>query len=235
MANGKPITDPASGFNAADPYANRDPRLAASIMYPGEAFKQVNGSLTHYDPFTTTSSDYYASRNNTSPSAYLIKKYTSNLTDFTQLFNTGLNMPIIRYAEVLLTDAEAKIEMGKIDGTVYNDISAVRVRAGMPPVDLSVYNNQTSLRTLVRNERRIELAFEGLRFFDIQRWKIGPQVMSGPVYGAKLGTIDPTGKYTITGASLNIETRVFADKNYLWPIPQTEIDLNKNTTQNPGY
>lgn len=235
MANGKPITDPASGFNAADPYANRDPRLAASIMYPGEAFTQVNGTLTHYDPFSTTSSDYYASRNNTSLSAYLVKKYTSNLTDFTQLFNTGLNMPIIRYAEVLLTDAEAKIEMGKIDGTVYDDISAVRIRAGMPPVDLSVYNNQTSLRALVRNERRIELAFEGLRFFDIQRWKIGPQVMSGPVYGAKLGTIDPTGKYTITGAPLSIETRVFADKNYLWPIPQTEIDLNKNTTQNPGY
>jgi hypothetical protein len=119
---------------------------------------------------------------------------------------------------------------------VYDDINAVRARAGMPPVDKVAYGSQTTLRTLVRNERRVELAFEGLRFFDIQRWKIGSQVMSGPIYGAKLGTIDPTtGKYTITGALLNIETRIFADKNYLWPIPQTEIDLDKGLKQNPGY
>ncbi|WP_184549450.1 RagB/SusD family nutrient uptake outer membrane protein [Mucilaginibacter sp. FT3.2] len=236
MANGKPITDPASGFDAANPYANRDPRLAATIMYPGESFTQVNGNPTYYDPFTTTSADYYASRNNTSPTAYLVKKYNSNLTDFSQLFNAGLNIPLIRYSEVLLTDAEAKIELGKIDGTVYDDINAVRVRAGMPAVDKAVYGNQATLRTLVRNERRVELAFEGLRFFDIQRWGIGSQVMSGPIYGAKLGTITPsTGKYTVTGAPLNIETRVFADKNYLWPIPQTEIDLDKNLKQNPGY
>ena len=236
MANGKPITDPASGFDVANPYANRDPRLAATILYPGESFTQVNGSQTYYDPFTTTSADYYASRNNTSPTAYLVKKYNSNLTDFSQLFNAGLNIPLIRYAEVLLTDAEAKIESGKIDASVYNDINAVRFRAGMPPVDQSVYSNQTTLRALVRNERRVELAFEGLRFFDIQRWKIGSQVMSGPIYGAKLGTINPTtGKYTVTGAPLSIETRVFADKNYLWPIPQTEIDLDKGLKQNPGY
>ncbi|NTE00377.1 RagB/SusD family nutrient uptake outer membrane protein [Agrobacterium tumefaciens] len=236
MANGKPITDPSSGFDAANPYANRDPRLAATIMYPGASFTQVNGTLTYYDPFTTTSADYYASRNNTSPAAYLIKKYNSNLTDFSQLFNVGLNIPIMRYAEVLLTDAEAKIEMSKIDGTVYDDISAVRVRAGMPPVDRGAYGSQTALRALVRNERRIELAFEGLRFFDIQRWKIGSQVMSGAIYGAKLGTINPAnGKYTITGAPLNLETRVFSDKNYLWPIPQSEIDLDKNLKQNPGY
>lgn len=236
MANGKPITDPASGFDAANPYANRDPRLAATIIYPGESFTQINGNATYYDPFTTTSADYYASRNNTSPTAYLVKKYTSNLTDFSQLFNAGLNIPLIRYSEVLLTDAEAKIELGKIDGSVYDDINAVRLRAGMPAVDKSVYSNQTTLRALVRNERRVELAFEGLRFFDIQRWKIGSQVMSGPIYGAKMGTINPTnGKYTVTGAPLSIETRVFADKNYLWPIPQTEIDLNKNIKQNPGY
>jgi len=82
----------------------------------------------------------------------------------------------------------------------------------------------------------VEFAFEGLRFFDIQRWQIGTQVMTGPVYGAKTGTVDATtGKYTITGAALQAETRVFAAKNYLWPIPQSERDIDKQITQNPGY
>lgn len=243
MANGKLITDPASGYDPTNPYANRDPRLAATILYPGEPFYQAGGavgvlskSVTYYDPLDASSPDYYASGNNTSPTGYVVKKYTSNLSDFDNLFQSGLNMTVIRYAEVLLTDAEAKIESGKIDGTVYSDINAVRNRAGMPAVDQSVYNDQTSLRALVRNERRVEFAFEGLRFFDIQRWQIGTQVMTGPVYGAKTGTVDATtGKYTITGAALQAETRVFTTKNYLWPIPQTERDIDKQITQNLGY
>ncbi|MGN6181857.1 MAG: RagB/SusD family nutrient uptake outer membrane protein [Mucilaginibacter sp.] len=236
MKSGKPITDPASGYDPANPYANRDPRLAATILYPGEQFKQADGTLNYYDPVDASSPDYYASGNNTSPSGYVVKKFTSNLPDFDNIWDAGLNMPVIRYAEVLLSDAEAKIEQGIIDPTVYADINLVRNRAGMPSVDQSVYNSQATLRALVRNERRVEFAFEGLRFFDIQRWKIGAQVMNGPVYGAKAGTVNATtGVYTITGAPLKVETRVFADKNNLWPIPQSEIDKDKNLTQNPGY
>ncbi|MDB5090054.1 MAG: rane protein [Mucilaginibacter sp.] len=237
MDNGKPITDPASGYDATNPYAHRDPRLAATILYPGAPFKQAGASTnTYYDPLSPSSPDYYASGNNTSPSAYVVKKFTSNLSDFDNLFQSGLNMTVLRYAEVLLSDAEAKIELGKIDASVYADINLVRARAGMPPVDQTVYNNQTTLRALVRNERRVEFAFEGIRFFDIQRWKIGSEAMSGTIYGAKTGTIDPaTGKYAPTGAPLKLETRTFADKNYLWPIPQSEIDIDKNLKQNPGY
>lgn len=237
MDNGKPITDPSSGYDPSNPYAHRDPRMEATILYPGAPFKPAGATTdSYYDPLDASSPDYYASGNNTSPSGYVVKKYTSNLGDFDNLFQSGLNMTVIRYAEVLLTDAEAKIELNKIDPSVYADINAVRNRAGMPSVDQAVYNSQTTLRGLVRNERRVEFAFEGLRFFDIQRWKIGAQVMNGPVYGAKTGTVDPnTGKYTITGNSLKLETRTFADKNYLWPIPQSEIDIDKNLKQNPGY
>ena len=237
MANGKPITDPASGYDPTNPYANRDPRLAATILYPGAPFKQAGATTTTYfDPLDAASPDYYASGNNTSPSGYVVKKYTSNLNDFDNLFQSGLNMTVIRYAEVLLTDAEAKIEQGTIDQTVYADINLVRNRAGMPSVDQSVYNTQASLRALVRNERRVEFAFEGLRWFDIQRWQIGTQVMNGTVYGAKTGTVDATtGKYTITGSPLKVESRVFVNKNYLWPIPQSEIDKDKSLKQNPGY
>jgi hypothetical protein len=83
----------------------------------------------------------------------------------------------------------------KIDASGYADINLVRARADIPAVDQTVYNNQTTLRALLRNERIVEFAFEGLRFFDIQRWEIGSQAMSGTVNGVKIGTVDPgTGK-----------------------------------------
>lgn len=237
MTNGKVITDPTSGYDPNNPYANRDPRLAATILYPGAPYVPVGATTpSYYDPMGSSSPDYYASGNNTSPSGYVVKKFTSNLNDFDNLFQSGLNMTVIRYAEVLLSYAEAKIELNQIDASVYNAINLVRNRAGMPSVDQTVYNTQATLRNLIRRERRVEFAFEGLRYFDIQRWKIGTQVMNGPVYGARLGTVDATtGKYTITGDSIKVETRQFADKNYLWPVPQSEIDINKNLKQNPGY
>jgi hypothetical protein len=237
MENGKVITDPASGYDPNNPYLNRDPRLAATILYPGAPNIPAGSiSVNYYDPLDPSSADFYASGNNTSPSGYVVKKYTSNLGDFDNLFQSGLNMIVIRYAEVLLSYAEAKIEAGQIDGSVYSAINLVRNRVGMPSVDQSVYNNQTTLRTLVRRERRVEFAIEGLRYFDIQRWKIGAQVMSGPVYGTRLGTVNATtGQYTITGDNLKVETRQFSDKNYLWPVPQTEININKNLKQNPGF
>jgi len=238
MDNGKPITDPASGYDPTNPYLNRDPRLAATILYPGALINPLvpGGPTSFYDPLDPSSPDYYASGNNTSPSGYVVNKYTSHISDFDQLFQSGLNITVIRYAEILLSYAEAKIESGQIDASVYNAINQVRNRAGMPSVDQSVYNSQTTLRDLIRRERRVEFAFEGLRWFDIQRWKIGTQVMNGAIYGAKVGTVDATtGKYTITGAPLKVEDRIFADKNYLWPVPQSEIDINKNLKQNSGY
>ncbi|HTN39437.1 MAG TPA: RagB/SusD family nutrient uptake outer membrane protein, partial [Arachidicoccus sp.] len=183
---GKTIDDPSSGYNANDPYKNRDPRLSASIVYPGQLY-----GGKYYNSIESASADYYNGGNN-SKTGYIERKFTSNLTDFADMWNTGLNIIVIRYAEILLTYAEAKIESGSIDKSVYDAINAVRKRAGMPGVDQTVYNNQTTLRKLVRRERRVELALEGLRWFDIQRWKIGAQVRSGNVYGTRLGTVNKT-------------------------------------------
>jgi hypothetical protein len=237
MSNGKTIDDPASGYNPGNPYAGRDPRLAATILYPGELYPDASGNPRYFDPLDASSSDFYKSGSNTSVSGYLVKKFTPVLADFDNLFNTGLNMILIRYAEVLLTYAEAKIEAGQIDASVYQALNQVRNRAGMPNVDQTVYSSQSTLRTLVRRERRVELAMEGLRWFDIQRWQIGPQVMAGTVYGSRLGSVDPnTGALTLSADSILVETRVFnSSKNYVWPIPQSEIDINKTLKQNPGY
>jgi hypothetical protein len=231
MANGKTIDDPTSGYNADDPYKNRDPRLFATIITPGSLYEGF-----YYNPIEVGSPDFYAPYGNTK-TGYLPRKFDAFLSDFPNVWNAGLNIIVIRYAEVLLSYAEAKIEKGEIDNTVYDAINSVRTRAGMPVVDISKYNTQTTLRELIRRERRVELALEGLRWFDIQRWKIGPQVMPGQLLGARLGTVDPNnGNLVLTPERIVVETRVFdPGKNYLWPIPQKEIDLNKNLVQNPGY
>lgn len=137
---------------------------------------------------------------------------------------------LIRYAEVLLTYAEAKIEMGSIDQTVLDAINKVKARAyGADVNDTSAYpaiktTDKDELRNIVRNERRVELAFEGLRWFDIRRWKIG----HGP-NGTMNGTVlDPNGNV--------LRTRNIKEKDYLRPIPQNQIDLSEGLLkQNPGY
>ncbi len=232
MKNGKTITEAGSGYNAEDPYANRDPRLAASIVYPGQMYE--GGYFNSIDP----ASPDFMSEDNNPMTGYIPKKFIQQLADYPDMWNTGLNMIIIRYAEVLLTYAEAKIETGVIDNTVYDAIDKIRVRAGMPVTDRLVYNTQASLRTLVRRERRIELALEGLRWYDIKRWKTGDEVRKGTVYGARQGTVDKnTGKVTFTTPNHQvIEQRLFDPAtHYLWPIPQKEIDINKKLAQNPNY
>jgi hypothetical protein len=231
MTNGKTIDDPASGYNPDDPYKNRDSRLAATVVYPGQMY-----GGRYYNSIDGKSPDYY-NNNNNSPTGYIEKKFTAFLSDYPDMWNTGLNMIVIRYAEVLLSYAEAQVETGIIDNTVYDALDAIRQRAGMPAVDRTVYNSQDKLRTLIRRERRVELALEGLRWFDVQRWQIGPAVRAGVVYGTRLGTVDAaTGKLTLTGDHVKVETRTFnAGRDYLWPVPQKERDLDKSLSQNPGY
>lgn len=107
----------------------------------------------------------------------------------------------------------------------------------MPVVDRTRYTGQEKLRELLRRERRVELAMEGLRWFDICRWKIGEQVLNGKVYGCLLGTVDPvTGALSLTNERIFVENRKFDPaKHYLWPIPQTVIDATPAIVQNPHY
>jgi hypothetical protein len=229
MSNGKTIDDPTSGYNIDLPFQNRDPRLLQTAIVPGAEYAGII-----FNPMDPNSLDYWPAYNYT---GYVGRKYINYKSDFSDLYQAGLNIPLIRYAEVLLTYAEAKIELNEIDNTVYDALDKVRLRAGMPPVDQTKYATQEQLRILLRRERRVELAMEGLRWYDIQRWKIGEQVMNGPVYGARLSTIDAAGNVTYTSsAHAKIEDRVFDPaKNYLWPVPQGQLDLAKSLTQNPGY
>lgn len=231
MENGKTIDEPGSGFDPNQPYEGRDPRLKATVVVPGQNY---NGKF--YNPIESGSSDFYSGNNN-SKTGYLSAKLTSHLSDYDDMWNNGLNIIVMRYAEVLLNYAEAKIELGQIDQSVYDAINAIRNRAGMPDLNKAVYSGQSKMREAVRRERRVELAMEGLRWFDVQRWELAEDVMNGPVSGARLGTVDSkTGEIKLTDERIKVENRVFDPaKNYLWPVPQSEIDINKNLEQNPGY
>ena len=160
---------------------------------------------------------------------YSLKKYVS-AEDFATPGASGLNFILIRYAEVLLTYAEAKIELNQIDASVYNAINAVRTRTDVGLPALSGLT-QSQFRDAVRRERAVELAFEGHRLFDIRRWKIGPTVMPGKVYGIT---------YYVGSNALTVEVpsvvKTFdAAKHYLWPVPQKEKALNPALGQNPGW
>ncbi|PRX39273.1 RagB/SusD family nutrient uptake outer membrane protein [Salegentibacter salegens] len=242
MVDGRTIQEAQSqgDYDPENPFINRDPRLRATVVYPGQIFAgRVYRSIEEDDP------DYYNTADNASKTGYNFKKYTTfiDIDPSAPFWNMGNDIFLFRYAEVLLTIAEAKIELGQIDNELYEAIDAVRLRAGMPAVDKQKYADQESLRKLIRNERRVEFAMEGLRRDDIIRWDIASEVMNGELLGAKKGSVlettQPNGDYNVsmTLPQNLIETREFqAPKNNLLPIPQSAIDKNpKLTPNNTGY
>jgi hypothetical protein len=228
MTNGLAITAPGSGYDPANPYGNRDPRLGFSVFLPGDILP--NDKVFNPLPNSTTG-DAVGSSFVVSPTGFNIEKYV-NKEDLAKPGNCGINLILIRYAEILLTYAEAKIELNQIDASVYDAINKVRQRADVNMPAITTDKTQAELRTIVRQERMVELAFEGQRFFDIRRWKIAETVMPGKVYGLT---------YKDAGGNLQtIEvpgfTKIWDSKNYLWPIPQKEIELNPNLKpNNPGW
>jgi len=242
MADGKTIQEAelAGEYDPANPFVNRDPRLRASVVYPGQVFANKV-----YSSIEEGSDDYYNKADNASKTGYNFKKYTifMDLDPGSPYWNMGNDVFIFRYAEVLLTIAEAKLELGQIDNELYDALDAVRLRAGMPAVDRIKYADEASLRKLVRNERRVEFAMEGLRRDDIIRWNIATDVLKGDLMGTKRGTVletmQPNGDHNVslTLPSNFIENREFqAPKNNLLPIPQSAIDKNPNLApNNQGY
>jgi hypothetical protein len=227
MTNGKAITDFTSGYDPLNPYVNRDPRLKYSIFVPGEILP--NNAIYNSIPGSGTA-DAVGSTFNATQSGLNCKKYI-NKEDLSQPANCGINIIHIRYAEILLTYAEAKIESNSIDQSVLDAINLVRKRPDVNMPTLTTIGTQEQMRDIVRNERVVELSFEGLRYFDILRWKIAETVMPGKVFGLT---------YDDRGVAKTIEVTAFQkifnkNRHYLWPIPQTEKDLNPNLGQNPGW
>lgn len=229
MIDGKPATD-SDLFDPANPYVNRDPRLYATCFLPGVS--KFQGKVFQAHPDSGVVGDGISSNR----IGYAVRKWVDE--GYEGNYKTyGGDFPHIRYAEVLLSYLESKFEAGDevtqqlLDETV----NMVRGRAdvNMPPIQLADFT-----RERLRNERRVETAWEGLRLWDIMRWRIAHIVCNGPVKGMKL-TNDPA-SYTAYNVDENgyyvVDQKAFKENaNYLWPIPQTEIDINPGLEQNPGY
>ncbi len=236
MTNGKKITESGSGYDEDNPYVNRDPRLTNTVVYHGYQWAEKDGS-THTIYIKPGSSpdnalDEYSPGSSKTSTGYYTRKYY----DPTHLsgLQSGLNLMIIRYADVLLMNAEAKNELGQFSaGTWASTVGALRVRAGFTDASATTYPStlsQEQMRQLIRNERRSEFGMEGLRIFDIRRWKIADQVLNGWAHGARFGVASEDNGY------LRVNFRIFESaKHYLWPIPRDERLINRNLTQNPGY
>jgi len=230
---GLSINEIGSGWNLMDPYKDRDPRLDATILIPyfsdvTEAFVMWNsGKKLRPQPGSGTVDEIGVGiyRNLT---GFFIKKYI-NPEDIALPGNCGVNFILIRYADILLMAAEALIELNQNLPEAKGYIDQVRSRAGIPPLD-ATFTDQSSLRKAVRQERNVELACEGWRFYDILRWKIGETVVNGNVLG--MSFVNSSGIVDTVDTKV---VRAFHSKDYLFPIPYNERTLNPNLTQNEGY
>lgn len=230
--DGFPIATSPS-YDENNPYDDRDPRLDMTIIRPGTNFA---GAIFH--PTRMGDPDYVGGNSLTSSfTGMYLRKYLNQAEKQTPT-QSGMNVILMRYPEVILTYAEAKIELNDIDASVYDAINYSRNRpdVNMPDYAAADYPDQATLREALRRERRVELAFEGQRFFDIRRWKIAEVVMEGPAYGADYednpNTADDDAN---VGKPVFVEDRTFdPSRDYLWAIPPNEVTLS-NLAQNPNY
>ncbi|MEO6001128.1 MAG: RagB/SusD family nutrient uptake outer membrane protein, partial [Chitinophagaceae bacterium] len=225
--NGKlPRNDPS--YNPQNPYVNRDPRFYASILYDGAPFK--GREVETFLPKGQDSNEGTSQPWNSTQTGYYQRKFLDESITNPGGTNIGSTpWTFIRFAEVLLNYAEAKLNLGD-ETTCREYINKIRSRpsVNMPPVT----ETGAALVARLQNERRIELAFEDHRWFDVRRWKIAPVVLNIP--GRRMAiTKDASGKKTYT--VVDFQPRAFAEKNYLVPIPQYEISKNNKLVQNPGY
>lgn len=236
MANGLPIDAAGSGYDEGNPYANRDPRLTHTIVYHGYQWKEQDGSTRtiYIEPGSSPDNarDEYVPGSSATATGYYTRKYYD--PSHQSSLNSGLNLMLIRYADVLLMYAEAKNELGQFDQAVWDlTIGALRERAGFTDpaaLNFNVSLGQSQLQGLIRNERRVELGMEGLRIFDIRRWGIAEEVLNGWAHGAQYGPASQDNGY------IRVNLRTFdPGKHYLWPVPRDERLINPNLTQNPGW
>jgi hypothetical protein len=239
-ANGLGINESGSGYNAANPYTGRDPRMTMTILYNGVEWKSPSTGPKQYVQ------TYYGGINGaptpyTTKTGYYLKKYMveSISLDPTKL-GTALHVWVLfRYAEVLLNYAEAMNEAygpdavatGNLNMTARAAVNIVRDRTGVKMPAFPLGMTQAAFRDKLRNERRVELAFEDHRFWDLRRWKIGPSTTT--IRGMDLTKDQNTSVITYTPKT--VENRVWDDKMYLYPIPQTEVFINSKLGQNPGW
>ncbi|WP_199140538.1 RagB/SusD family nutrient uptake outer membrane protein [Pedobacter sp. ASV12] len=233
MSNGLPIDDPASGYDANNPYLNRDPRFYNSILFNGaDWFNTSNAKIKIASYANSGTADAYT--NSSVNSSYFIRKMLNE--DGTGA--TERCWPLLRYAEILLGYAEAKNEYSGATTEVYDALKQLRIRAGVSAGASGNYGlkagmTQEEMRKVIQNEYKVELAFEEHRMWDVRRWKTAMQELNFTPIGT---TVTKNANNTYTYGTRNVYTPyLFTEKFYLFPIMSLEIGRSTALVQNPGW
>jgi starch-binding outer membrane protein, SusD/RagB family len=248
----------------ADPYANRDPRLGATILYDGAVWKPRPSDVAGLEPVNQIQTGYYDDGKggklngidtresqvenwNGSRTHYYTRKFIDSdpaIAD-NQSSAQVIPWPFIRTTEIALNYIEASIEVGD-ETEAKNWLNKIRFRAGMP----AVTDAGAALKNRYRNERRVELVYEEHRYHDARRWAIAPTTVGRGIKAINVEAKLKTGatpnvpykqdktKYTYTYTPVDNtenETRKWNDKMYFRPISRDEINRNAKLIQNPGY
>lgn len=237
MKNGKSIHEEGSGYNEKDPYKNRDPRLALTIAVNGEKWPTYSaatnleifeGGLNASPKTNATTTGYYLKKlcngavNMASGSTYTKSRHT--------YLNFRLGAAYLDFAEAVFKyTGSADIVMPGHTMSARDAVNAVRNRTGIKMPKITVSGDEFWAK--LQNERRVELAFEGHRFWDVRRWKEGPKWFTS-ITRLKITKNPETGELTYTKEKV---ARQWEDKYYFFPIPQTERMKNPNLEQNPGW
>ncbi len=253
-ATGKPITDSNSGYDATHPFKGRDPRMAMTIVFPGANYTH-NGVTKVYNSLDqkingADNDNYMTKANNSSKTGLTWRKYL--YPDYgNNMWKSNVSPIIFRYAEVLLTWAEAanELDYNANKTEILAKINQVRSRADMPAATATDYDTQDKLRTLIRRERGVEFAGEGIRRADIVRWKdsagklVAETVLNGRLE-RRIGTVNMQGTDEETRATINtnasnsdklIELRRFEPYMRYLPIPRANLDKNPKLEATTGY
>jgi hypothetical protein len=230
VSGGEKSINPASGYDPQDPYKDRDPRFYHTVIYDGSVYHGDLHEMWVASDGKTWGYDSYKQSGDNPRTNYILRKFMPEEGVELSWQDDYINPWIIfRLGEIYLNYAEAQFELGD-EATCREYISKVRERGGMPPIPASVTGDE--LRKRLYNERRIELAFEEHRFWDLRRWKIAIDVENQPIYGMDIIKDVETGEKTYE--PILLLEREFLEHMNLLPIATDEIRKTL-LDQNPGY
>jgi len=241
MTNGEPAftwngntqtINPASGYDPNNPYANRDPRFEATVIHNGSVFRGDNYEMwVATDVNNKWGFDSYKQSSDNPRGGYILRKFMPEDGPLNWQTTFTIPWPFFRLAEIYLNYAEAKFELGD-EATAREYVSKVRARVGMPAIPATVTGE--ALRQRIYNERRIELAFESHRFFDIRRWKIAGIIENRPIRGMDVLKNLGTGVTTYTPIVL-LQKNPYQEKMNFLPVETAEVRRNSPDLQTPGW
>ena len=240
MKNGKAITDPTSGYNANNPYVNRDPRFRYTVIFNGANYATLTGAQAPVYTYNGAPTDGYVPSSSSSLTGYYTRKMCDSTFATGGSGNVDRPWPLMRYAEILLNYAEAINEVGQPE-LAYEKLKELRIRAGIDVGTDGRYGikagmSKDEMRVFIQNERRIELAFEDHRWHDMRRWKIAMAVSNGYNKAMKITATGTAPNFSYTYQVVNTERlHVFRPEMYLLPIPNDDIRKMPAMVQNPGW